>query len=112
MTRNIYSERNIDVMWAVLTPCPHNEVAVADTATWCETCGDVLWEADPAGTVRIALRNNFGGVTRAVELPVSDVGSAWDYMYDTAHREAYPATRDSVQVRMADGSWCNGTILR
>lgn len=61
--------------------------------------------------VKIALRNEFGGVTRTVELPDWEHGKAWQYAYDEGHRVAYPATRLSVQVQMRDGSWCNGTIL-
>ena len=59
----------------------------------------------------VALRNEFGGVTRTVNLEVDDEGTSWQYRYDEAHREAYPATRKSVQVRMLSGEWVEGTIL-
>lgn len=65
----------------------------------------------PWVVIRAALRNEFGGVTRTVELDQAGEGTAWQYAYDESHRAAYPATAHSVQVQMRDGSWTNATII-
>ena len=61
--------------------------------------------------MRVALRNEFGGIARTVDLDPADEGTAWQYAYGPEHRNAYPYTRNSIQVAMRDGSWINATIL-
>ena len=44
MSRNIYAEQGTTITWWVPADCPHNEIAIDATTTWCETCGAVTWE--------------------------------------------------------------------